>query len=440
MRILLIGSGAREQAMARAILTSPMCDDLFVAPGNGGIEMMLMDKNAANIIAIKPNDITGLVDFAVKKKIDFVISGPEEPLTLGLYDAMMAKGVNCLGPSYQAAKLEGSKLIMKKLAMDNAIPTARYEYFSQPDAAKTFAKKLWHETQKPIVIKTDGLAAGKGVIIADTLPQAIETIDDMLVAKKFGLAGQTIIIEEFLYGREISYFVLSDGEHGVFMGSAEDHKQAFDNDKGPNTGGMGAFAPSPILTPDLQATIEKKIVIPTIKGMKKMAEPYSGILFFGLMVDGGEAKLLEINIRLGDPEAAVILATMQTDFLTALLSAHKKSLDDFSIKHWKKENGEPQMALAVVMASRGYPDKPVLGQEIILPTDLPPDCYVFHASTQYNQQKKLIANGGRVLTVMAIGDTIAMVRHKVYGVIDKIIFPDSFYRRDIGERDKKHGY
>ncbi len=431
MKILLIGSGAREQAMAQALLQSPLCSVLMVAPGNPGI------ANLTTTIPVKSNDVDGLVAMAVKEKIDFVIVGPEEPLTLGIYDAMTARGLACLGPSRAAASLEGSKIIMKEVAVENNIPTARYKNFDDANMAKAFASELWQETKKPIVIKTDGLAAGKGVIIAENLLDAHRAIDDVLLEKKFGEAGSNIVIEEFLTGREVSYFVLSDGNHWIFMGSAEDHKKAFDNDKGPNTGGMGAFSPSPILSKALQAQVEKEIVGPTIAGMKDRGWPYVGILFFGLMVEDDKAKLLEINIRLGDPEAAVILQTMQTDLLIALLSAQRGALEDFSIKHWHDAHGVPQTALAVVMASKGYPEKPLHGQKIILPNILPEDVVILHAGTGLDADNNLVAKGGRVLTVVATAGDIAGARRKVYDVIDKIDFPDSFYRHDIGTRGKK---
>ncbi len=430
MKILLIGSGAREQAMAQALLQSPLCSALIVAPGNPGI------ANLTTIIPVKSNDVDGLVAVALKEKIDFVIVGPEEPLTLGIYDAMTAQGVACLGPSRAAASLEGSKIIMKEVAVENNIPTARYKNFDDATMAKAFASELWQETKKPIVIKTDGLAAGKGVVIAENLLDAHRAIDDVLLEKKFGEAGSNIVIEEFLTGREVSYFVLSDGNNWIFMGSAEDHKKAFDNDKGPNTGGMGAFSPSPILSKALQAQVEKEIVGPTIVGMKNRGCPYVGILFFGLMVEDDKAKLLEINIRLGDPEAAVILQTMQTDLLIALLSAQRGALEDFSIKHWHDANGVPQTALAVVMASKGYPEAPLHGQKIILPNILPEDVVILHAGTGLDSDDTLVAKGGRVLTVVATAGDIAGARRKVYDVINKIDFPDSFYRHDIGTRGK----
>lgn len=431
MKILLIGSGAREQAMAQALLQSPLCSVLMVAPGNPGI------ANLTTTIPVKSNDVDGLVAMAVKEKIDFVIVGPEEPLTLGIYDAMTAHGVACLGPSRAAASLEGSKIIMKEVAIENNIPTARYKNFDDANMAKAFASELWQETKKPIVIKTDGLAAGKGVIIAENVLDAHRAIEEVLLEKKFGEAGSDIVIEEFLTGREVSYFVLSDGNNWIFMGSAEDHKKAFDNDKGPNTGGMGAFSPSPILSKALQAQVEKEIVGPTIAGMKDRGYPYVGILFFGLMVEDDKAKLLEINIRLGDPEAAVILQTMQTDLLIALLSAQRGALEDFSIKHWHDAHGVPQTALAVVMASKGYPEKPLHGQKIILPNILPEDVVILHAGTGLDSDNNLVAKGGRVLTVVATAGDIAGARSKVYDVIDKIDFPDSFYRHDIGTRGKK---
>ncbi|MDI9313563.1 MAG: phosphoribosylamine--glycine ligase [Hydrotalea sp.] len=440
MKILLIGSGAREHAMARVIALSPLCDELWVAPGNPGIATLNRDHSGAaptNIIAISANDIADLVAFAVETKISFVVCGPEDPLTLGLYDAMTAAGIACLGPSRAAAALEGSKIMMKDLAQRNNIPTARYEHFTDATAANQFAKKLWDETHKPIVIKTDGLAAGKGVVIAETLAAAAATIDAILVQKKFGPAGDEIIIEEFLTGQELSYFVLSDGTNGVFMGTAEDHKQAFDNDQGPNTGGMGAFTPSPILNAALQAQIERDIVAPTIAGMNSIGAPYVGVLFFGLMVENNHATLLEINIRLGDPEAAVVLETMQTDLLIAMMSAQKHALEDFSIKHWHNQQGQPQTALAVVMAAEGYPEQPQKGQEITLPTSLPDGCRLLHAGTALNSDGKLIASGGRVLTLVATADDIPAARAKIYGAIKTINFPRSFYRSDIGARKKQ---
>ena len=431
MRILLIGSGGREQAMAMSLMASPLCTHLWVAPGNTGITC-LSGQTAVQVqsVAIAANAIEQLVAFARQEKIDFVISGPEEPLVQGLYDAMKQAGIACLGPSRAAACLEGSKVMMKELVHRFGVPTATYETFHDAATARLFARQLLQTSQQPVVIKTNGLAAGKGVVIAATATEADAAIDAILIEKKFGAAGNEIIIEEFLRGQELSYFILTDGTNSVFLGAAEDHKQAFDHDQGPNTGGMGAYSPSPILTPDLQTQIEKDIVAPTIAGMKSIGCPYQGILFFGLMVDGGRATLLEINIRLGDPEAAVILLNLQTDLLTALLSAEKNILDDFQCKLW------PRTALAVVMASRGYPDNPCRGQVIALP-DLPPDCYILHAGTKQNADGQIIANGGRVLTIAGTAANLTTAREKIYGVIDRISFPDSFYRRDIGARTNK---
>lgn len=423
MKILLIGNGGREHALARQLLMSPLLTELWVTPANAGIAEITKTLN------IKADDISALVQFAIKEKIDFVLSGGETPLVLGLWDAMKNAGIACLGPSLAAAQLEGSKIWMKQLCQECRIPTARYQHFTDLKLAKNYAAELWQNTKSPIVIKTDGLAGGKGVIIANDLSIAERALTDMLITKKFGKAGEKIIIEEFLLGREMSYFILTDGKNYVELGSAEDHKQAFDGDLGPNTGGMGAFSPSPILTPKLNQQIKEEIVKPLLKGLAAKGSPYMGILFFGLMVQNDYAKLLEINIRLGDPEAQVILPLLKSDFLTAVLSTERGVLDDFSIE-WN-----PYHAVAVVFASKGYPNDYKTHQPIILPQKLNNDCFIFHAGTIKAPDGTLLSNGGRVLTATALAEDRKKAIKKAYELIATIKFNNGFFRHDIGKRN-----
>lgn len=418
MKVFLIGSGGREHALAWSLSASPLLTDLYCAPGNPGIEAV------AECIAISANDHDALIAFAKEKEIDFVVVGPEVPLVEGLADKFEAAGIKCLGPSGKAAVLEGSKGFVKDLCEDFGIPTARYQRFQEPDRAKSFAETLGY----PVVIKADGLAAGKGVIIAESKTEADQAIDGMFDGA-FGEAGHEIVVEEFLDGEEASFFALTDGEHVLPLAGAQDHKRAFDGDKGPNTGGMGAYSPAPVLTEAVVEKIIERILKPTVRAMNERGRPYVGVLFAGLMIKNGEPKLIEFNCRFGDPETQVILPRLKSDLLTVLLATRDKVLDQIDLR-WRAET-----ALTVVMASKGYPGDYTKGSEIVGLNEAQrlPDVQVFHAGTA-RKDGHIVAAGGRVLNITAVGATAEDAQHKAYEAVDKIVWPEGFCRRDIGWR------
>jgi phosphoribosylamine--glycine ligase len=418
MNVLLIGSGGREHALAWSFSASPIVSKLYCAPGNPGIEAF------AECVAIPVTDLNGLVAFAKDKKIDFVVIGPEGPLVAGLADRFEAAGIRALGPSAKAAMLEGSKGYVKDLCEEVGIPSGRYRRFHDAARAKAFAGTLG----LPVVIKADGLAAGKGVIIAETKEDAARAIDDMFDGA-FGAAGAEIVVEEFLYGEEASFFALTDGMHVVPLIGAQDHKRAFDGDKGPNTGGMGAYSPAPVLT---QSVIEKtmeRIIKPTVAAMAARGTPYMGVLFAGLMIKDGEPSLIEYNCRFGDPECQVIVTRLKSDLLTALVAARDGVLDAIDLR-WRDD-----AALAVVMAAKGYPGEYEKGSEIRGLDEVArlPFVQVFHAGTA-RQGDKIVATGGRVLGVTATGANVGEAQQRAYAAVDVIDWPEGFCRRDIGWR------
>jgi phosphoribosylamine---glycine ligase len=423
MRILVVGSGGREHALCWAIAGSPLCDALYCAPGNPGI------AKEATCVPIAATDVAAILAFAQKEKIDFVVVGPETPLVAGLVDQCEAAGIAAFGPSAAAAALEGSKGFTKDLCAKYDIPTARYGRFTDAGAAKTYAR-----TQgAPIVVKADGLAAGKGVTVAMTLAEAEAAIDDALVGNRFGPAGAEVVIEEFLDGEEASFFVLSDGKNALPLASAQDHKRAFDGDKGPNTGGMGAYSPAPCVTPAIADAVMAKIIRPTLDGMAKDGHPYKGVLYAGLMLTAKGPQLIEYNVRFGDPECQVLLPRLKSDLLPALLASRDGVLKEFDLR-W---HDDP--ALGIVFAAKGYPDDPQRGSEIrgldaAAASD--PTVQIFHAGTK-RVGDRLIADGGRVLNIVAMGKTIEDARHRAYAVIDRIDWPEGFCRRDIGWRALK---
>ena len=418
MKVFLIGSGGREHALAWSLSASPLLTDLYCAPGNPGIEAV------AECVAIPASDHTALIAFAKEKEIDFVVVGPEVPLVEGLADKFEAAGIKCLGPSGKAAVLEGSKGFVKDLCEDFGIPTARYRRFQDPDRAKFFAETLGY----PVVIKADGLAAGKGVIIAENKAEADQAIDGMFDGA-FGEAGHEIVVEEFLDGEEASFFALTDGQHVLPLAGAQDHKRVFDGDKGPNTGGMGAYSPAPVLTEAVVEKIIERILKPTVRAMQERGRPYVGVLFAGLMIKDGEPKLIEFNCRFGDPETQVILPRLKSDLLTVLLAARDKVLDQIDLR-WRAET-----ALTVVMASKGYPGDYTKGSEIggLYEAQRLPDVQVFHAGTA-RKDGRIVASGGRVLNVTAIGANVEDAQRKAYEAVDKIVWSEGFCRRDIGWR------
>jgi phosphoribosylamine--glycine ligase len=418
MNVLLIGSGGREHALAWSLSASPLLTKLYCAPGNPGIEAL------AECVPFSASQSEGLVAFAQDKQIDFVIVGPEVPLVEGLADKFEAAGIKCLGPSGKAAVLEGSKGFVKDLCEDFKIPTARYRRFQDPTRAKFFSETLGY----PVVIKADGLAAGKGVIIAENKEDTDRAIDEMFDGA-FGAAGNEIVVEEFMDGEEASFFALTDGEHVLPLAGAQDHKRVFDGDKGPNTGGMGAYSPAPVLTDAVVEKIIERILKPTVQAMQKRGRPYVGVLFAGLMIKDGEPKLIEFNCRFGDPETQVILPRLKSDLLATLLAARNKTLDKIDLQ-WSDET-----ALTVVMATKGYPGDYSKGSYIngIQDAQHLDDVHVFHAGTA-RREGRIVASGGRVLNVTAMGKTVAEAQAKAYQAVDKIQWPEGFCRRDIGWR------
>ena len=422
MKVLLIGSGGREHALAWAIAQSENCDALYCAPGNAGIE------SCAECVDIAADDVDALVDFAKSNDIDLVVVGPEQPLVLGVVDALEKIGIAAFGPNKAAAQLEGSKGFMKDLCAKYDIPTAAYARFSDVDKAKNFIK----EQGAPIVIKADGLAAGKGVIIAETLDDAYATAEDMLSGNAFGEAGHEIVVEQFLNGEELSYFALADGKTILPLTSAQDHKRAFDGDAGPNTGGMGAYSPAHLMNDALEEKILKRIIEPTISGMAKDGNPFTGVLFAGIMVVDGEPFLIEHNARFGDPECQTLMLRMQGDVLAVLdAAAHGDLASVKDSVSWRKEN-----ALCVVMAANGYPgsyEKNTVISNLEDTAEIK-NVTVFHAGTAKNDKGEIVSVGGRVLGVTATGNDVAEAQRRAYMGVNKINWPDGFCRKDIGWR------
>ncbi|MDE2183098.1 MAG: phosphoribosylamine--glycine ligase [Alphaproteobacteria bacterium] len=418
MNVLLVGSGGREHALAWSLSASPILTKLYCAPGNPGIEAV------AECVPIAASDSDGLIAFAKSKKIDFVVVGPEAPLVAGLADRLEAAGIKALGPSAQGARLEGSKGFVKDLCAENGIPTGRYARFRDAGAAKSFADAL----DLPVVIKADGLAAGKGVIIAESRADAHGAIDSML-GGAFGAAGSEIVVEEFLDGEEASFFALSDGEHVLPLAGAQDHKRAFDFDKGPNTGGMGAYSPAPVLTDTVVAKVVERILKPTVAAMARRGTPYMGVLFAGLMIKDGEPKLIEYNCRFGDPECQVVMLRLKSDLLTVLTATRDKVLNAVDLR-WTDE-----VALTVVMASKGYPGMYASGSEIrgLDEASRLDGVQIFHAGTA-RRDGRIVANGGRVLSVTGTGENVAQAQQRAYAAVDAIDWPEGFCRRDIGWR------
>ena len=416
MRVLLIGSGGREHALAWALAASPLCDKLYAAPGNPGI------AHEAECVPLAATDIDGIVGFAKRENIDFVVVGPEAPLVAGLVDRLEAAGIAAFGPSEAAAQLEASKGFTKDLAAAAKIPTAAYKRFTDADAAKDYVRARG----APIVVKADGLAAGKGVTVATTLAEAEAAIDDALTDGKFGKAGAEIVVEEFLEGPEASFLALVDGANVLPLVSAQDNKRVGDGDTGPNTGGMGAISPAPGFTPEIERAALDKIVKPTVAAMAARGMPFKGVLYAGLILTKDGPKLIEFNVRFGDPETQALLPRLKSDLLPALIASRDGDLRDFDLR-WDK-----RPSVSVVMAARGYPGEPVRGGEIKgLDAAAQTGALVFHAGTKADGAR-ILADGGRVLNVTALGDTMAEARSRAYGAIAKIDWPDGFCRTDIG--------
>ncbi len=420
MKVLVIGAGGREHALCWSFAQSPLCEKLFCAPGNPGI------AECATCLSIEADQINEIVDACESFEIDFVMVGPEVPLTLGLTDALRAKDIPCFGPSQAAAALEGSKGFMKDLCKQKNIPTAEYERFKDAAAAIAYVK----EKGAPIVVKADGLAAGKGVTMAQTVDEAIEAINDAMLNNAFGEAGAEIVIEECMFGEEASFFALSDGENALYFTSAQDHKAVYDGDKGPNTGGMGAYSPAPNVDDEMRDRIMKEIILPTVEGMKENGTPFTGILFAGLMITETGPRLIEYNARFGDPETQVMIPRLKSDLLTALFATSKGQLNGVELA-W-----HDQTAMCVVMATEGYPAAYDKGSIIkgLDEANKTENGVVYHAGTAENEDGEIVANGGRVLGVTAWGNGIIEAKDKVYDMVSKIDWPQGFCRKDIGWR------
>ncbi|MEX0808293.1 MAG: phosphoribosylamine--glycine ligase [Dongiaceae bacterium] len=419
MRILVVGSGGREHALCWKLAASPLCDKIWCAPGNAGIAA------EAECVPIGIEDLDALVTFACENRVDFVVVGPEAPLVAGLVDRLAEAGIPAFGPNAAAAQLEGSKAFMKDVADAAGVPTARWRRFAEPAAAKAFARQLG----APLVVKADGLAAGKGVIIAENLDEADQAIDTMLVDGAFGAAGAEIVIEEFLQGEEASFFALADGTHILPLAAAQDHKRVGDGDTGPNTGGMGAYSPTPIVDAALQARIMAEIIEPTVKAMAARGTPFRGVLFAGVMIDAAGPTLLEFNVRFGDPECQALMARLKSDLLPALIACAEGGLGHFDLR-WHDET-----ALVVVMAAHGYPGNYEKGSEIrgLDRAAALDDVLVFHAGTKRDGDR-IVANGGRVLGIVGRGGGAATARARAYAGVEAIDWPKGFCRRDIGWR------
>ena len=421
MKILVIGNGGREHALAWKAAQSPLAETVFVAPGNAGTAL----EPALQNVAISATDVPALLAFAQQEKIDLTIVGPEAPLVIGVVDAFRAAGLKIFGPTQAAAQLEGSKAFTKDFLARQQIPTAEYQNFTEVEPALAYLR----EKGAPIVIKADGLAAGKGVIVAMELAEAEAAVQDMLAGNAFGDAGHRIVIEEFLDGEEASFIVMVDGNNVLPMATSQDHKRVGDGDTGPNTGGMGAYSPAPVVTDEIHQRVMDQIIWPTVNGMKAEGNIYTGFLYAGLMIDkAGQPKVIEFNCRFGDPETQPIMLRLQSDLVELCLAAVDGKLDR-QTSQW-----DPRPSLGVVLAAGGYPGDYNTGDQIHgLPLEEVPDGKVFHAGTTMKDDL-VVTNGGRVLCVTALGDDVAAAQKNAYALAQHISWDGSFCRRDIGYR------
>jgi phosphoribosylamine--glycine ligase len=419
MKVLLVGSGGREHALAWKLAQSPLLDRMVAAPGNPGFEALCETR------AVSPTDITGLVALAREIEADLVVVGPEVSLEAGLADALADAGVPCFGHSRAAARIETSKAFSKDFAARHGLPTARHGAFETAAPAKAFLRGF----TAPYVIKADGLAAGKGVVIAATLQEAEAAVDDML-GGRFGQAGARVVIEEFMAGEEASLFALADGETTLLFGEAQDHKRAYDGDRGPNTGGMGTYSPAPVATAEVVARADAELIRPTAIGMAAEGAPLRGVLYAGLMIEAGAPRLVEYNARFGDPECQVLMLRLKSDLLPYLHAAATSGLKSMPPLEWRDE-----AAICVVLAAPGYPDAPEKGSVIRgTEADLGEGVTLFHAGTARRGDGALIAVGGRVLNVCALGRDLGEARERAYAAVAKIDWPEGFHRTDIGWR------
>jgi phosphoribosylamine---glycine ligase len=419
MNILIVGSGGREHALAWKASQSPNVTKVFVAPGNPGTA----SESGIENVAIAVDNIPALLVFAQEHDIGLTIVGPEVPLVLGIVDQFQAAGLKCFGPTAQAAQLEGSKSFCKDFLSRHGIPTAAYQSFTDKDLAIAYIK----QHGAPIVVKADGLAAGKGVIVAQTEQEAIDAVEDMLAGNAFGEAGHRVVVEEFLVGEEASFIVIADGKHALAMATSQDHKARDNGDKGPNTGGMGAYSPAPVVTPDVHERTMREVIMPTLDGMAADGIPYTGFLYAGLMISpNGAIKVLEFNCRFGDPETQPIMMRLKSDLVELCLAALAGELDK-TTSDW-----DERAALGVVLAAGGYPDAYQKGAVISgLAADDSDDCKIFHAGTA-QVGDDIVTNGGRVLCACALGDDIASAQRKAYELVGKIDWNGVYYRTDIG--------
>ena len=420
MKILVIGSGGREHALVWKIKQSPLVSEIYCAPGNAGIAAL------AEIVPIKANNHNELLQFAHEKSIDLTVVGPEQPLTEGIVDLFESEGLKIFGPSKLAAELEGSKVYAKQFMQKYHIPTAEFRSFS---ASERFdAERYVDEIPVPIVIKADGLAAGKGVSICETKEQTLEALDFMFAKKIFGNAGLNIVIEEYLSGEEASVFALTDGKEFILLSPAQDHKRIFDGDKGKNTGGMGSYAPAPIMSDEIISKVKRGIIRPTLSGMAKEGRLYKGCLYVGLMITETGPKVIEYNCRFGDPETQVVLPLIDEDIVRIMLDIANGKLSETKIKL------SDAHAVCVVLASGGYPDSFEIDKQIYgLESVTDKDVVVFHSGTKYNKDN-IVTSGGRVLGVTAIGQGLEGTIDKTYRAVEKITFDGAYYRSDIGKK------
>jgi len=418
LKLLVIGSGGREHAIAWRLAQSPKVSRVYVAPGNGGT------SGEDGLFNVNLTSIPELLKFARKEKIHTTVVGPEGPLAEGVVDAFREAGLRIFGPTKAAAQLESSKDFAKRFMERHGIPTARYETFTDAKAARAHVDR----NGAPIVIKADGLAAGKGVVVAMTLPEAHDAIDMMLSGNKLGNAGHRVVIEEFMQGEEASFIVMVDGKNVLPLASSQDHKRIFDGDKGPNTGGMGAYSPAPVVTPEVHHRAMHDIILPTVKGMASDGVPYSGFLYAGLMIADETPRVVEFNCRLGDPETQPILMRLKSDLFELVEHAIDGTLDTVDAE-WDR-----RAALGVVIAAAGYPDSPRKGDVISgLPSEADGETHVFHAGTA-EKDGQVVTSGGRVLCVTALGDKVKIAAERAYEVVEKIKFDGMQFRRDIGHR------
>ncbi|KLD74792.1 phosphoribosylamine--glycine ligase [Xanthomonas hyacinthi] len=426
MKLLVIGAGGREHALSWKLAQSPRVSEVLVAPGNAGTAREAKCRN----VAVKVDDLDGLLTLAQDEAVALTVVGPEVPLVLGVVDRFRAAGLRIFGPTAKAAQLEGSKAFAKEFLARHGIPTGFYEVHTEVDAALAYVRRMSVESAgAPIVVKADGLAAGKGVIVAMTLDEAEAAVRDMLSGNAFGDAGARVVIEEFLDGEEASFICMVDGATALPMATSQDHKRVGDGDTGPNTGGMGAYSPAPVVTPQVHARVMREVVEPTVRGMLADGVPFTGFLYAGLMIDAsGAPKVIEFNVRFGDPETQPVMLRLQSDLVELVEAAIDGRL------HATTAQWDPRPALGVVLAAAPYPDAPVTGEAISGLDQVPDSAKVFHAGTALDGQGRVLSAGGRVLCVAALGDSVSDAQRNAYAGVAQIQWPSAFHRRDIGWR------